>query len=1029
MKVFHGKSLLSALLSLSLIACTAVSTLNSFAANDSTTSESGEYVLVDSEQKTGLSFEQVNETRTVTLSSKANAVLTGGTTGAPTGTSIYMTLSTEGKSGILKAFGEDGLDITPISNGEQYILDAWVWVSDVSKANPFVIRLFDKAPVADGNQDKIGGQIYQWNSGMDLDSLTSSADGAKLANGWNHITAPITGVTATALKYIAIYNHGGAGGYDAAVASVSLKKVASEQNDYTFISGNETATELTQVNPAADASVAISSVQSGTLTGGETGAPTIGNAVSLTIPKGKQAGIRKTIDVNTGASKTLSAWIWVEDASLANMILCMRLYSGEPVAHANGGYVGGEIANGNRALNNDINTLVSGTQKLQTGWNHIVLDARNIQNKQLKYIVIYNHTTGTTEDVKIAVASVTLEFANSGSDMDLITSDDSIILTQTNKNAPASVAVKNNSELIAGAEKAPAGNAYYATIDNTARAGIAVENLNVDVSNFVDKNRKSGDLYQFDAWVWIEDATKVGNFVFRFYANNLPVNPTNGSWIEGWVWQFNGMEDIDSTKEGKQTLQTGWNHVIKDVQEMGANIPAFVINAVSIHDHRNFNNQEDSYSFAFASAKFVKVGELEESGSEIVYEKVDSGLNYNCDVIDNAKYDYGFSEGDDTSQALQVDTADKKEGAGSLSYTYDKVTSGKLLLHINTPLNTPSDSVPSYQIEDYDNRYFAFWFYCDNPLAVNRLALELSSDSSDTDKDEWEWNLTAQIKNKGWNYIIAPLGKSTAAIGKFDKENIRRWRIFCLGNESQTPVNVKIDDISVVKVELDMEQTPEKGLNDSCDVINKDKYTYDASVALDTTDVKEGSASLKFTNPNTAQGTIMKYVANKGKLNFAINSIYTNYISFKIYVNDISLVQQAAIELSSLGQDASDELQVDFLDQLTLNGWNEVHIPLLAYESKMQNIDLEHIRHFRIFMLGNGNGQETIIKLDDVRLGDSAEDGNGNEDLDIDDDVSTPSDIDEPEDTGVRELPLVIAILMFTVAGIGIAVCMKKVKQ
>ena len=226
-----------------------------------------------------------------------------------------------------------------------------------------------------------------------------------------------------------------------------------------------------------------------------------------------------------------------------------------------------------------------------------------------------------------------------------------------------------------------------------------------------------------------------------------------------------------------------------------------------------------------------------------------------------------------------------------------------------------------------------------------------------------------------------------------------------------------------------MEQTPEKGLNDSCDVINKDKYTYDASVALDTTDVKEGSASLKFTNPNTAQGTIMKYVANKGKLNFAINSIYTNYISFKIYVNDISLVQQAAIELSSLGQDASDELQVDFLNQLTLNGWNEVHIPLLAYESKMQNIDLEHIRHFRIFMLGNGNGQETIIKLDDVRLGDSAEDGNGNEDLDIDDDVSTPSDIDEPEDTGVRELPLVIAILMFTVAGIGIAVCMKKVKQ
>lgn len=86
----------------------------------------------------------------------------------------------------------------------------------------------------------------------------------------------------------------------------------------------------------------------------------------------------------------------------------------------------------------------------------------------------------------------------------------------------------------------------------------------------MDKNRKSGDLYQFDAWVWIEDATKVGNFVFRFYANNLPVNPTNGSWIEGWVWQFNGMEDIDSTKEGKQTLQTGWNHVIKDVQEMGA---------------------------------------------------------------------------------------------------------------------------------------------------------------------------------------------------------------------------------------------------------------------------------------------------------------------------------------------------------------------------------------------------------------------------------------------------------------------------
>ena len=1020
MKSLRKKSFLAVLLSLSLIAGSAFSTLGALAADEDTTGK--DLVVVDPMTDKGIgTVEQVNDTHKVPLSSKANASLTGGMSGAPTtGTSLYMTTSSEGKSGILKSLGD--LDITAIKNGEQYTLDAWVWISDASKCSPFVIRLFDKDPVADGNQDRIGDPIYQWNSAQGVDSTTTATADNKIQNGWNHITAPITGITSSTLKYVAVYNHG-ASQYDIAVASVSLKKVA-VQSEFTLftpsesalsscepkaiITGSESTTDFVQVNPNEGASTAITSVATGSLTGGDAGAPTTGNAIKLSIPAGKQTGIRKSIELPTGNYNVVEAWVWVEDAAAAGMNLVMRLYTGEPSQHASGGYVGNE--NGfNKGTTGDIDEVAYGTQKLQNGWNRLVYYVPAIANKTYKYITIYNHTTNTTKNINVAIASVsligenineekgavrqslyrtnsanisvkpiseigtavdglptgnayygtintglksgigfenlnqdvsnvkqiasgagttaaldfwfyaeaqpkqlifalqeanltdngqgyfteswntralftdqvnvgwnhvvltlpdslltqtarpveidklmavtvfdnqahlagsyhfaitgvTLKLANDGADMELITGEDNVILASTNKNAPAGVAVKNNADLTGGAEGAPTtGTAYYATIDNTARAGIAVENLDFDASNVVDKNRKAGDLYRFDAWVWIEDIDKVGNFVFRFYPDNLPASPTNGSWIEGWMWQFGSADDIDSTQEGKQTFQTGWNHVVKDVAEMGTNKAAFSLKTVSVHDHRNIGNKDTGYSFALASVELKKVGEVEKSDAMVEYEKVESGLNYNCDTIDATKYNYSYKTSDELAAHLSVDETDKKEGAGSLSFT--RVEGSKLLMHINNPVTaTSNDAVPSYKIEDMDNCYFGFWFYCDNPAAINRLALEFSSDATGTDKEEWEWNLTGQVIYKGWNQIVVSLKNAPAVIGEFDKDNIRRWRIFCLANDDTTPVNIKVDDISVLKVKQHMEQTAEKGLDDNCDAINNDKYSYKPAV-------------------------------------------------------------------------------------------------------------------------------------------------------------------------------------------------------
>ncbi len=1039
----HKKSFLAVLLSLALLIGTVSSTLSFLVAAEGTTGK--DLVVVDpSSAKELTTVEQISEDRKVPLSSVANATLTGGMSGAPTtGSALYMTTSDQGKSGILKEV--EGVDLDVLAAGG-YVLDAWIWVSDVSKLKPLAIRLYSDVPTVDKNGDKIGANFWQWVSGRSINSYTQNPteDAEKIQNGWNHLQIPLTGVLDSsvnslssyykdAVKYLSIHNHG-ASEFDMAIASVTLKLNVAK-TDEVVVSGNEAASDFAQVNPSDGAATTITSVSAATLTGGAEGAPTTGNAVKMTIPAGKQSGIRKQIALTPGVGrKIIDMWLWVEDASAQGMTLAFRLHSGEPTQHGSGGYVASE--NVNKALNGDIDALTSGKQTLQNGWNHVVLDisaghkGTAITEITYKYVTLYSHTTSTKADINIAIGSISLRAAEiSSDDVAVITEADNTILTSTNANAYASVSVKNNSELTGGAAGAPTtGTAYYATIDGTAKNGVGIENLNFDASNVVDKNRKAGDLYQFDAWVWIEDAAKIGNFVIRFFSNNLPENGSGGSRVEGPVWQFTSQNgDIDCTQEDKQALQTGWNHIILAIEDLTANTASFNINAITFHDHRN-NGAKDGYSFAIASAQLKKVGELEASADNVQYEKVEHALNYNCDEIDAEKYyyDYQYSKGETLSDFLKVDTTDKKEGTGALSFT--SRPDSNLIMHITNPFPVKSnDTATTYQIEDMDNAYFGFWFYCDNPSAIQQLALEFSFDATTTDLDEWQWNLQSQVVNKGWNRIVASLkAPSGNNIGQFDKENIRRWRIFCLTKEKGADVTVKVDDISVLKVNLDMEQTEEKALDDNCDAINKDKYTYKPSVTLDTTDAFEGTGCLKFTSANTAQTSVMQYIANKGKMNFAINNLFTDAITFKVYVNDPSLIKQAEVELSSLGQDAADELQVSILDQLTVKGWNEVILPLLPYESQITNkgLDLSYIRHFRIFMLGNGNGEEIVVKLDDIKLDDgSGNTGDGDSDITEPGDNETPK-LDEPEKTGVEGISVWVAVF-FVMAAAAVVTCFR----
>lgn len=715
------------------------------------------------------------------------------------------------------------------------------------------------------------------------------------------------------------------------------------------------ADELTQTNPSQPTTVTV--VNNATLTGGIGGAPATGTAYQVALPVG---GVKSGVAVEHlawdassvqdssrfGTDYTpykLDVWFHISDVSqVGNLVF--RVYKDNLRDNGSGGWVDywtyqfGDIISAGKDIDDD----TVGTQSLQTGWNHLVKYVENLslagdaayQNpSSINAIAIEDHA-GAKGEYSLAIASIALiqrEADPDASNWPLTELDDTC---DSLNDAHYFYEIYKDGLTVGSSAVLGAGQ------DGSSNGAIWFEDVPLRGGWIARYGTKSNTILlsatessQLTFWIYVSDVNAISSTLFELGSTN------NADQAEK-EWNFKN-----------QLTTNGWNQVTLDFSDG--------VGSLTLNEIRRYrvallsNGGSGTVDIAIDSIKLSGTGDAviedpiaqDDSG----FTRIESDLNYDFDELDDALYQYDDSP--------IVDTTEKKEGDASLKWVSANGSSGTRIGRVYTKTDAFDFSI------DDMNGYIGFWFYASDADKIQQLAFELATTGQD--QDEYEWHLQSQIKADGWNYIIVPLSSPTKKTGEnFDSTHIRHWRIFALGNGGGQ-VEICIDDLSLLKKEFGDNTDPDKQFNYDCDTLNTAKYVYEPAAVLDT-DAQQGDYSIRFTAPNSSAGTAMRIYNKTDMLNFAIPSWRSTYVSFWVYVNDPELITKAAFEISSLGIDATDEFEYDFTAQLTAPGWSMISIPLMTFDSGTLN--LEHITSSRIYMLGNGNGSEIIVKLDDIRL-------------------------------------------------------------
>ena len=867
--------------------------------------------------------------------------------------------------------------------GDRYRMEAWIWVDDNSKVGQLRIDL--TMPAADTS-----GYTITLNKSADIDD---TRDGAQtLQAGWNHVVKYVENLTPKGAEKNRLFFTGlrffeNGAGHTVKIASMKLVKdctdpVAAGSTAVTP-DGDKAAADMRDIN---NPSVRLEVVDIASLSAEGDAYVTSGTAYAATVDtaggKGKQGFALENLNYDIGpmiqdpGSHYLDAWIWVEDASkVGNLVL--RVFGENLIPYGQNGLI--EYHSMNFDGQQDLNALEEGKQTWKTGWNHVVRrlsesQGSNFQNNRVRAVVLEEHAAdksytfalGGLRFVDAQTAGQPIEPPDpeqpepAGPDadgnfvaFDAAAEKDAADAVQVQPANPAAVTVKNNAELTGGAEGAPAaGTAYYAAFDKS-RSGFALEGFNWDVSGIMDKNRPGGVQYQLDAWIWIEDASKVGTFVVRLYPEGL--QDTNGSLIELWAWQWNSANDLDDTQDGVQKLQTGWNHLVKNVENLVTRqaVSPTVIDTISIHEHA----ADKSYSYAVASLSLNRIGVDDGKTYPLV------GLNDGCDGINTSRYFYEIYKDGVTSGAAVLGEGQDGSENGALWFRDLPLRAGWIARYGTRP-NTVAFSAS-------EDSVITFWLYVSDKDAISDTIFELGS-TGNADEQEKEWDFTDQITQDGWNKITLDFSEG---VGGLSLNSIRRYRIALLSDASSGTLQAAIDSIAMTGtgevVEIGKDDSGYNRLdcefNYNFDAIDEEKYKYDVPPAVETTEKKEGEASLKWTAANANAGSPVVQVRSQADtLDFTIEDMATKYAGFWLYVSDRTKISQLVFELASTGMD-TDERQWVLTDEVTADGWNYVAFPLGSGFTTIGTFDPAHIRYWRIFALGSGTGELTVC-LDDLSL-------------------------------------------------------------
>ena len=435
----------------------------------------------------------------------------------------------------------------------------------------------------------------------------------------------------------------------------------------------------------------------------------------------------------------------------------------------------------------------------------------------------------------------------------------------------------------------------------------------------------------------------------------------------------------------KQITQNGWNEITVDFSGGTGKL--------DLNDIRFWRcfiltkSGEGTYDFGLDELSVTntsKPAEKEPTDFDKIadqYNKVTSGFNYTADALmDGWKYDGG----------PKVDTDEKKEGTGSLRF--DTHNSNVLGIIQSQNLNVDMTNA-------WDDGYVGFWLYVNDRDAIKQIMMEISSNNA-IDKNEYQIELTKQITDNGWNYVVFKLSDMRdQQLGEIDKANILRWRLFVLGNKTGKDVTLRLDDISLLTKKVGGDEV--SGFGYDADAIDTGKYDYAGTAKIDT-DAKQGSGSVRFDLKD--EGGLLGMIRTKTKLNFRVENPDATAVQLWVYVSDASAVKNAVFELASKSQDY-DEMQWEFRGSLS-DGWNQVTLMLKNGSRPKTNpngtenaFTTDSINFWRVYLLGNNTGETVTVRIDDVKMIVIDDENNKDPDKQFNDDC------DEINDTKYQYIP------------------------
>lgn len=516
-------------------------------------------------------------------------------------------------------------------------------------------------------------------------------------------------------------------------------------------------------------------------------------------------------------------------------------------------------------------------------------------------------------------------------------------------------------------KKEGAASLRFDTRSSSVLGIIHSKDLKVDLS-------KNWDELYVGFWLYINEPDEISQVMMEISSNN----------------DYDKNEyQIELTK---QITDAGWNYLVFKLSDMKDQMLGEV-DKTNILRWRLFVLGNKSGKNVTLRLDDISLLTKKVTGDEI------SGFGYDCEALDTAKYNYAGT--------AKIDT-DAKEGKGSVRFDINDAADGTLLGMIRTATTNRL----GFKVENPKATAVQFWVYVSNASAIRNAVFELASKSQDMDEMQWEFRGGL---SDGWNQVTLMLNNGKCSEqnpddtkNAFTTDSINFWRVYLQGSGTGETVTVKVDDVKMIVLDDENNQDPAKQFNDNCEEINETKYQYMPVPTL--TDGNGSGKAYEFKLANTSDAdSRLRWVNRTGQLNFAIDDWKNTYATFDIWVSDPSLVKQLAFELSSIGVDASDELQYNVQTGILTEGWNTVLVPLLAMDPG--TLDLEHLRSARIFLLGDKSGEELTVRLDNIRLHNRNEQEESEE---SDDNSSAESDNggqDNPN-TGAASAALPVAMVL-----------------